>query len=140
VLILTALIHLFRAEKILLWEGDIFIYSISIHLITSIVAAPLAASYAVMDKILDIVMATHDRNNKYIREGASPRAAQAIVKGAKARAFMEGRYNVSFDDVESVAYPVLRHRILLSFDAVSDNVTEDKIITGIIQKLGTQNG
>jgi MoxR-like ATPase len=53
---------------------------------------------------------------------------------------MEGRYNVSFDDVESVAYPVLRHRILLSFDAVSDNVTEDKIITGIIQKLGTQNG
>ena len=54
VLILTALIHLFRAEKILLWEGDIFIYSISIHLITSIVAAPLAASYAVMDKILYI--------------------------------------------------------------------------------------
>ena len=103
-------------------------------------AGDIKIADAVMDKILDIVMATHDRNNKYIREGASPRAAQAIVKGAKARAFMEGRYNVSFDDVESVAYPVLRHRILLSFDAVSDNVTEDKIITGIIQKLGTQNG
>lgn len=103
-------------------------------------AGDIKIADAVMDKILDIVMATHDRSNKYIREGASPRAAQAIVKGAKARAFMEGRYNVSFDDVESVAYPVLRHRILLSFDAVSDNVTEDKIITGIIQKLGTQNG
>ncbi len=90
---------------------------------------------AVMDTILDIIMGTHDHSNKYIREGASPRAAQAIVRGAKARAFMEGRYNVSFDDVEAVAYPVLRHRILLSFDAISEGVTEDKIITGIIRKL-----
>ena len=88
-----------------------------------------------MDTILDIIMGTHDHSNKYIREGASPRAAQAIVRGAKARAFMEGRYNVSFDDVEAVAYPVLRHRILLSFDAISEGVTEDKIITGIIRKL-----
>ena len=90
---------------------------------------------AVMDTILEIIMGTHDHSNKYIREGASPRAAQAIVRGAKARAFMEGRYNVSFDDVEAVAYPVLRHRILLSFDAISEGVTEDKIITGIIRKL-----
>ena len=90
---------------------------------------------AVMDTILEIIMGTHDQSNKYIREGASPRAAQAIVRGAKARAFMEGRFNVSFDDVEAVAYPVLRHRILLSFDAISEGVTEDKIITGIIRKL-----
>lgn len=90
---------------------------------------------AVMDTILEIIMGTHDHSNKYIREGASPRAAQAIVRGAKARAFMEGRFNVSFDDVEAVAYPVLRHRILLSFDAISEGVTEDKIITGIIRKL-----
>lgn len=54
VLILTALIHLFRAEKILLWEGDLFIFSISVHLITGLVAAPLAASYVVMDKLLYI--------------------------------------------------------------------------------------
>lgn len=54
ILILTAIIHLFRAEKILLWEGDIFIYSISIHLIASLIAAPLAASYVIMDKILYI--------------------------------------------------------------------------------------
>ena len=90
---------------------------------------------AVMDTILEIIMGTHDHSNKYIREGASPRAAQAIVRGAKARAFMEGRFNVSFEDVEAVAYPVLRHRILLSFDAISEGVTEDKIITGIIRKL-----
>lgn len=54
ILILTAVIHLFRAEKILLWEGDLFIFSISVHLITSLVAAPLAASYVVMDKLLYI--------------------------------------------------------------------------------------
>ena len=53
VLILTALLHLFKAEKILLWEGDLFIFAISVHLFTSIVAAPLS-SYEVMDKILYI--------------------------------------------------------------------------------------
>ena len=54
ILILTAIIHLFRAEKILLWEGDLFIFSISIQLITSLVAAPLSASFVVMDKLLYI--------------------------------------------------------------------------------------
>ena len=86
---------------------------------------------AVMDEILDLVMATHAAN-PYIREGASPRAAQAIVKTARARAFMEGRFNVAFEDVETVAYPVLRHRLLLSFDAVSEGVTEDTVIAGLL--------
>ena len=54
VLILTALFHLLGAEKILLWEGDFFILAISVHLVTSLVAAPLSASYAVMDKLLYI--------------------------------------------------------------------------------------
>lgn len=92
---------------------------------------------AVMDNILNIVMGTHDSSNKYIREGASPRAAQAIVRGAKARAFMEGRYNVSFEDVKAVVFPVLRHRIILSFDAISDGVNEDKIISDIVQRVGS---
>ena len=86
---------------------------------------------AVMDRILDIIMATH-AENKYIREGVSPRAAQAIVRGARARAFMEGRYNVSFEDVEYAAYPALRHRLVLSFDAVSDGITADNVIKEII--------
>lgn len=86
---------------------------------------------AVMDEILDLIMATH-ASNPYIREGASPRAAQAIVKTARARAFMEGRFNVAFEDVETVAYPVLRHRLLLSFDAVSEGVTEDAVIAGLL--------
>lgn len=88
---------------------------------------------AVMDYILDLVMATHQKN-PYIREGASPRAAQAIIRTARARAFMEGRFNVAFEDVKSVAYPVLRHRILLSFDAISEGVTEDTIIAQLLQE------
>ncbi|MBR1507975.1 MAG: MoxR family ATPase [Eubacterium sp.] len=87
---------------------------------------------AVMDFILDLVMATH-AENKYIREGASPRAAQALIRAGRARAFMEGRYNVSFDDIKAVAYPVLRHRIILSFDAVSEDVTEDMVISELIK-------
>lgn len=87
---------------------------------------------AVMDYILDLVMATHE-GNSYLREGASPRAAQAIIRTSKARAFMEGRFNVSFDDVKSVACPVLRHRIILNFDAISDGVSEDMVINQIIE-------
>ena len=85
----------------------------------------------VMDYILDLVMATH-KENPYIREGASPRAAQAIIRTARARAFMEGRFNVAFEDVKSVAYPVLRHRILLSFDAISEEITGDAIIEKLL--------
>lgn len=87
---------------------------------------------AVMDYILDLVMETHGEN-QYIKEGASPRAAQALIRTSRARAFMEGRFNVSFEDVKSVAYPVLRHRILLSFDAISDGISEDAIISQIIE-------
>ncbi|MBR6403917.1 MAG: AAA family ATPase [Eubacterium sp.] len=82
---------------------------------------------AVMDRALDIVMKTHEEN-KYIREGASPRAAQHIVRCAKARAFMNGRLNVSFEDIDSVILPVMRHRIILSFDAVADGIDEDAVI------------
>lgn len=94
--------------------------------------AEIPIADAVMDYILDLVMATHEEN-PYIKEGASPRAAQAIVRTARARAFMEGRYNVAFEDVKSVIYPVLRHRILLSFDAIAEGVTEDTVIRQILE-------
>ncbi len=81
----------------------------------------------VMDRALTLVMNTHEEN-KYIREGASPRAAQHIVRCAKARAFMLGRLNVAFEDIDYVAPAVLRHRIILSFDAVADGVTPDDVI------------
>ena len=81
----------------------------------------------VMDRALTLVMNTH-AENKYIREGASPRAAQYIVRCAKARSFMLGRLNVAFEDIDYVAPAVLRHRIITSFDAVADGVTSDQII------------
>lgn len=56
-----------------------------------------------------------------------------MIRASKARAFMEGQFNVSFEDVKSVAYPVLRHRILLNFDAVSEGITEDEIIRQIME-------
>ncbi len=87
----------------------------------------------VMDRALTLVMNTHEEN-KYIREGASPRAAQYIVRCAKARAFMQGRLNVAFEDVDYVAPSVLRHRIILSFDAVADGVSADDIIRDMINQ------
>lgn len=89
---------------------------------------------AVMDYLLELVMATHDKN-PYIREGASPRAAQALIRAARAKAFLEGRFNVSFQDVQEAVYPVLRHRIIPSFDAVSAGVSEDDIIKQILENL-----
>ena len=94
--------------------------------------AQIPIADAVMNYILELVMATHEEN-AYIREGASPRAAQAMIRASRARAFMEGRLNVSFEDVKAVAYPVLRHRILLSFDAISEGVTEDAVIGQMIE-------
>lgn len=86
---------------------------------------------AVMDYLLDLVMETH-APNPHIREGASPRAAQALIRATRAKAFLEGRFNVSFQDVEEAAYPVLRHRLLPSFDAISRGMSEDDIIRGIL--------
>ncbi len=94
--------------------------------------AQIPIADAVMNYILELVMATHEEN-PYIREGASPRAAQAMIRASRARAFMEGRLNVSFEDVQSVAYPVLRHRVLLNFDAISEGIAEDGVIRKIIE-------
>ena len=98
---------------------------------------------AVMDYAMSIVVATHPENEsspevtkKYVEVGASPRAAQAIVKTAKARAFMEWRYNVAFEDIKFVAYPALRHRLALNFEAVSDGISADKVIGEILKSLG----
>lgn len=95
---------------------------------------------AVMDYAMNLVYNTHpelkdvpDITKQYISNGASPRAAQAIIKTAKARALMENRFNVSFEDIQYVAFPVLRHRIICNFEALSDNMTPDKIIAQLIQ-------
>lgn len=91
---------------------------------------------AVMDYLLEIVMETHVPN-PYIREGASPRAAQSLIRAARAKAFLEGRFNVSFQDVREAAYPVLRHRIIPGFDAISKGISEDNIIKNILDAKST---
>ena len=91
---------------------------------------------AVMDYAMNLVYNTHpelkdvpDITKKYVSNGASP-----IVKTAKARALMEHRFNVSFEDIQYVAFPVLRHRMICNFEALSDNMTPDKIIAQLLQQ------
>ncbi len=69
---------------------------------------------------------------KWVAYGASVRAAQYLTLGAKARALMAGRYHVNFEDIRALAYPVLRHRILLNFHAESERVTTDAIIKDLL--------
>ena len=73
-----------------------------------------------------------DLVRKYVAFGASVRAAQYLILGAKARALTDGRYHVSFDDVKSLAHPVLRHRVLTNFRAESEGVTSDAIIDELL--------
>src|ERR1700733_1547720 len=70
---------------------------------------------------------------KYVNYGGSVRAAQFLVLAAKARALMKGRYHVSFDDIRELYIPILRHRILLNFHAESDRLTQDDILTQVLQ-------
>ena len=78
---------------------------------------------------------------KYIRLGASPRAGQALISAAKVKALMLGRFNVSYGDIDSLAFPVLRHRIKLNFEAIAARVTADEIIRMIVEELsGKRDG
>lgn len=97
---------------------------------------------SVMEYALKLILATHpeiedgaDIVKKYVEAGASPRAAQGIISGAKVRAVMEGRLNVSFEDVKELAYPVLRHRIILNFDAITEGLTVESIIGTLLEDL-----
>src|SRR5436190_3354990 len=74
---------------------------------------------------------------KYVAFGASVRAAQYLVLGAKARALTSGRYHVSFDDIRSLAHPVLRHRVLTNFRAESEGVSSDAIIDELLSAVPT---
>jgi MoxR-like ATPase len=70
--------------------------------------------------------------SKWVRWGAGPRAGQALLLGAKARALLEGRTVVAHEDVRAVALPVLRHRLLVNFQAEADGVAADQIVGRVI--------
>jgi MoxR-like ATPase len=72
---------------------------------------------------------------QYISWGAGPRAGQYLILGAKARAILEGRFHVSSEDVQAVAHPVLRHRIVTTFQANSEGVTPDNVISQLLEAV-----
>lgn len=97
---------------------------------------------AVEEYALKLVLGTHpesewasERIKQYVTAGASPRAAQAILLTAKAKALLSGRFNVSFDDIDFVAPAALRHRVALNFEALSENVTVDELLRGLQEEL-----
>ena len=72
---------------------------------------------------------------KYVAFGASVRAAQFLILGAKAKALTEGRYHVGFEDIRALAHPVLRHRVLTNFRAESEGVTSDSLIDELLKTV-----
>ncbi|MDD3393199.1 MAG: MoxR family ATPase [Clostridia bacterium] len=97
------------------------------------VAAPVA------EYIMEVVLKSHpdyaqapEMVKKYVRFGASPRGAQAIMMTARVYALMAGRYNVAYEDVKAVAKGALRHRIFLNFEGMADGVTVDQIIEALL--------
>ncbi len=107
--------------------------------VRSVCREVLAAQH-VQDYAIELVMATqperkeaHDLARKYVRYGSSPRGAQALVECGRALALMHGRLHLSIDDVKHVAHSVLRHRIILNFDAHADGQTPETILDAIVQ-------
>jgi MoxR-like ATPase len=93
----------------------------------------------VQDYAVNLVMATqpdqkeaHEDTKKYIRYGSSPRGAQALVECGRVLALMRGRYHLSIDDIKEIAVSVLRHRVILNFDAHADGKSPDAILANII--------
>ncbi len=105
----------------------------------------LASAVPVIDEVLDytasLVEATHPEIDspssvatKYIKYGASPRAAQALITAAKVRALMHGNFNVSYADIEALAPAVLRHRIKINYTAINDKLTTDDVIAMLVKE------
>lgn len=107
--------------------------------VREVVVAPTVMDYAV-----SLIRATQPTSEvatemvkSYVRFGSSPRGAQALLLAGKVSALRAGRYNVSFGDLREAAYPALRHRILLNFEAEADGITSDGVIKSILDTLGT---
>lgn len=96
---------------------------------------------AVADYAMDVIIRSHpeidgapEAVKKYVRYGSSPRGAQAIIKTARINALSKGRFNVAYEDIRDVAYDVLRHRVFLNFEAVSDGVRVEDIIDELLKE------
>jgi MoxR-like ATPase len=103
-------------------------------------ARGIAIASHVNDYAVRLLMATHPENESapesvrhFVRYGASPRGAQAMILGSKIAALLDGRYNVSFDDLEALAPPALRHRLILNFEGEAEGVTTDEVIAEVVK-------
>lgn len=105
----------------------------------------IANQILVADEVLEyglrLCLSTHPDNNyslpsskKYIQVGASPRASQALISAAKVLALLNGRLNVSYEDINNLIVPILRHRIKLNFEAVADGISADQVITMLVEE------
>jgi MoxR-like ATPase len=102
------------------------------------------AAEPVIRYALELVRASRPKSNtapdaikKWAAFGASVRAAQYLVLGAKARALTNGRYHVSFEDIRALAHPVMRHRVLTNFHAQSEGVTSDALVDKLLETVPT---
>ena len=96
----------------------------------------------VQDYLVRLTLATHpdgphsvQATNTYVRWGSSPRGAQTLALASKVRALLEGRYNVSFEDIRRVFLPTMRHRVLLNFEAQAEGVEPDQVLLDILEKV-----
>ncbi len=105
----------------------------------------LSKDVPVVDDVLNyamtLVAATHpelasssDTAKKYIKYGASPRAGQALITAAKIRALINGNFNVSYEDIDALAFPVLRHRVKVNYNAINDHLTVEDVIKLLLKE------
>lgn len=106
-----------------------------------IARAVLVATH-IKEYAVRLLLATHpdqedapEKVRQYVRYGASPRGLQAIITTSRVRALLEGRYNVSMEDIRSVAFPALRHRLMLNFDGLADGITPEHLIETILEEV-----
>lgn len=107
------------------------------NLVRDVIIAPHVQDYAIR-----LALATHPQGpfatpvtNQYIRWGSSPRGVQALVLAAKVRALLDGRFNVSFEDLRRVYLPSLRHRVLMNFEAQAEGVDSDAVLLKVLDAV-----
>jgi MoxR-like ATPase len=107
-------------------------------------AAAVPATSTMRQRAVRLVMATHPDSpyatpevKRYVRYGASPRGGQACIAAAKIAAALAGRFHVSSDDLIAVVHPILRHRMILNFEAQADGLEADRILDGIVESCRT---
>ncbi|QEH36777.1 ATPase family associated with various cellular activities (AAA) [Aquisphaera giovannonii] len=122
-----------RAEKVM--DGETLLRFQ--ELVREVLVAPHVQDYAIR-----LALATHPRGpfaaaatDQYIRWGSSPRGVQTLVLAAKVRALLDGRYNVSFEDLRRVYLPSLRHRVLLNFEAQAEGIEPDEVLLKVLESV-----